>query len=228
MAKLVIKGVIGVLFLGVLGVFIFRIYQQRGVLLEIHHWVVSAQYIFEGIDDERMHRQLMLQRLNNYIPALDKIFNASLIAGDTGLEKNDIDLCRRYYQLVLEDMPQMKEAHVFLGLCEGKAGNIPGAFLEFKQGLDSDAGVFWASYDLGILAMMNGNKDAAQVLFFQVAKLPLGVVMKNIFVSRLFQQYMQINNITPQKLLEGLNEAREDAIQKLRFIQENHEKNLLP
>jgi len=220
MAKILLRGTVGIVLLGVLGVFIVRVYQQRDVLPEFYQWVISGKYIFEEIDLGRMHRDLTLKDLNFSIPPLDRIFNAGSSTGNLGLEKADIEKCRAYYRLVLEDMPQMQEAHVFLGFCEGKAENFPGAFLEFKQGLESGAGVFWASYDLGVLAMMQGNEGAAEVLFLRAAKLPLADVLRSILMSKLFQQYMQVNNMTPQKIWGGLNEARDDAIQNLKFIEE--------
>ncbi|MBF0571785.1 MAG: hypothetical protein HQL12_07905 [Candidatus Omnitrophica bacterium] len=219
MAKLFVKGIIGILLLGVLGVFILRIYQQSEVLSEIYHWVFSGKYIFEGLDDGRMRQKLKIQELNNATPPLDKIFNASLSSGDVGLKGADIEKCQHYYQLILQDMPQMQESHVFLGFCESKAENIPQAILEFKQGLKSGAGAFWASYDLGVLATMDGNKDAAEAFFIQTIKFPLQDVIKNIFASKLFQQYMQVNDITPRKLWDGLNGARDDAIQNLKSIE---------
>ncbi len=225
MFRLAIKSIIGILFLSVLGFFIFRIDQQRDILPEIYHWFTSGKYVFEGLNVERMRQQLKLQQLNNLIPPLDKIFNAASSAGNAGLGENDIEMCRNYYHMVLEDMPQMKEAHVFLGFCEYKAGNAQESFSEFKQGLESGAGVFGASYDLGVLAMMNGNNDAAQVLFLQVVKLPLQDVMKSIFTSKLYQQYMEVNNITPQKLLDGLSKARVNAAQNLRLIEESRKSN---
>jgi len=225
MPKLFIKSIIGILFLSVLGMFIFQIYQQKQVLSEIYQWFSSGKYFFEGLSDERMHQQLKVQQLNNYMPRFDKIYKASLSAANFGLEKNESDTCQTYYHLVLEDIPQMQEAHVFLGFCEYKAGNVPGAFLEFKQGLASGAGVFWASYDLGILAMMSGNADVTEVLFIQAVKLPLADVMKNIMTSKLFQQYMQVNGITPQKLLDGIDQARQDALQDLRSIEEARRSN---
>ena len=227
-AKLFTKGIIGILLLGVLGVFIFRIYQQRDVLSEIHQWIISGKYIFEGIDPERMRENLKLMDLNYSIPSLDKIYNASFSVGSSGLEKVDLDKCRSYYQLVLEDMPQIQEAHVFLGFCEYKAGDVSGAFFDFKQGLGAGAGVFWSSYNLGVLAMMNGNNNIAEVLFLQVAKFPLQEEMKNIYASKLFQQYIQSNNIAPQKIWDGLNEARDDAIQNLKLIEEGRASSVIP
>jgi hypothetical protein len=37
---------------------------------------------------------------------------------------------------------------------------------------------------------------------------------------------MQVNNISPQKLLGGLNEARDDAIHNLKFIDEIRRSNI--
>ena len=221
MSKLFIKGIIGVLLLGVLGNFVFQIYQQSDVIVRIKQWFMSGQYFFEEINQQRMHQQIKIQQLNNSMPAFDKIYNAMSAGSNHGLEKADIDKCRQYYRLILEDMPQMTEAHVFWGICEDMAGNIPGAYAEFKQGLDSATGVFWAGYDLGILAMVSGNKDVAESLFSLVAKLPLEVVMKNIFSSRLFQQYMQVNHITPQHILDGLTEVHNDAVSNIRLIEDS-------
>ncbi len=225
MPKLFIKGMVGVLLLGILGVFIFRIYQQREALKEFYPWLISGKYFSQGVNVEQMHQYLMIKELNDSIPPLVKIYNASNVSGAAGLEKSDIDDCRKYYHKVLEYMPQMQEAHVFLGLCEDKAGNMPEAFDEFKQGLDSDAGVFWASYDLGVLALMSGNNDAAEVLFINAVKLPPQEVLKSILASKLFQQYMQVNNITSQKIWDGLNEARSDAIQDLKSIEQSRTPN---
>jgi tetratricopeptide (TPR) repeat protein len=219
MNRSVLNGIIGILLLSAAGIFIFRIYRQSEVFQEVYYWLGSWPYIFEGIDEGRMHQKLKIQQLNNAIPPLDKIYNASVSAG-AELREADIDKCRRYYQLILEDMPQMQEAHVFLGFCEGEADRIPEAFSEFKQGLGSGAGVFWASYNLGVLAMVGGQREAAQTLFLQTAKLPLQEVMKNVLASRLFEQYMQANNITVHKLFDQINEARNEAIGNLKLIQE--------
>ena len=223
--KLFIKICMAVLFLGVSGTFAFRIYQQRDVLLEMRQWIISGKYFFEGIDENLMHQKLKLMDLNFAMPSFERIFKSSLLANSQGLEKRDIEMCRRYYQVVLEDMPQLQEAHVFLGLCEYKAGNVGGAFIEFKKGLESPAGVFWSSYDLGILALMSGHNDAAEAFFLYIVKTPLMDEMKKVYASKLYQQYMQANNITPQKLWEGLNEAHQDAFEKAKFIEQSRAEN---
>ncbi|MBF0505032.1 MAG: hypothetical protein HQL14_08025 [Candidatus Omnitrophica bacterium] len=228
MTKFLTKVAVGILTLCIAGVFVFRVYQQREALSLFYSWLISGRYIFEGINVEQMQQYSSLRDLNGSIPALVEIYKASNSSASLGLEKAEVEQCRKYYHKVLGYMPQMKEAHVFLGFCEDKAGNIPEAFLEFKQGLESPAGVFWASYNLGVLAMMNGKLDMAEVLFFQAVKLPVRDVLKNILNSRLYQQYMQAGNLTPQKIWEGISDARTSALENLKVIEESRLPSSIP
>ena len=111
-ARISSKIIVGLVFFAVAGLFSFRIYELRETWRKFYPWFISGKYFGEGVNVGRMEEVGRLGELNRSMPPFGNILNAATVPGTGGLEKDDIDMCRRYYTIVLRQMPDRKSTRL--------------------------------------------------------------------------------------------------------------------
>lgn len=181
--------------------------------------VLSAAYFFYSAltgRDNFFTRHVHIQKkqavdkigiteLNYLIPEFKELLNFA--KGEMVREAVDWNKLTVYFEKIAELMPQRYDVYLFLGYCYFYQGKKDQAWQSFNKAVALNDQSFWGYYNMGILAMQQGNAQAASGLMAQAMKIPPQQTAQEMLASKLYLDIFRAEVHFDQMLGQDLAKA---------------------
>lgn len=172
-------------------------------------YLVLGAALFYGVDRKSVAEHAWPKTLSRLRPSYAYLIDAS---EGKPVEKNDMIDGWRYFSAVARVMGKRADTDAFLGVSEYYLGHFSKSKTIFTRLKQAAPGFFWADYNLMLLAIREGNLDAAADAAANALSDPLDKSLAFMAGEKVYQPLMAENRFTPARLTDNMQQVQKTLV----------------
>ena len=171
----------------------------------------NSFFSFIFVEQEKVKEKAKLITLNQFIPRYyENLFHWSNGAPEVQSLDN-LPTYTRYYEKIMEYMPQLPEGYGLLAFCYYYAGKKAEAIALYEKALILNPHVLWFYYNLGVIHYKDRQYAQAMAAFQKALNVDLNLSVKFILSSKLYQDILRERSLGAADIEKGIDAIRQNT-----------------
>ncbi|HLF18685.1 MAG TPA: tetratricopeptide repeat protein [Candidatus Omnitrophota bacterium] len=164
------------------------------------------------VDYKVIRERVIIRTLNHNMPGgFTHLIRLGEREPNTAADKEMFEQYERYYEKVVQFLPQLADAHGFLGISYYYLGKEKKAIASLEKAAVLNPYFFWFPYNLGVIYYKKGDHEKA-VKYFEMARkknpeMAMLIITKSIEYQRALTGVVNLGEIILPRLKAGYSEC---------------------